>query len=181
MPILKLLILLGQFLLFLLLFRLWGHYSVWFRIFSYLTCLFFNSSNPSPPLFHPFLSFFCCIFFCFLCWVVEGCAEDKCLCTPTLNRSLTDLWGSLSSFCLCPLVWTLFLLCVCVCSLMYRCAIPFQLCCSFTHLALHYAAFMLFLRCKLHFWGKEKWPIVPVITLNSVRVENVEEKTSEVK
>lgn len=47
-------------------------------------------------------------------------------------------------------VWTL-CMCVCVCALIDKRAIPFQLC-SFTHLALHYAAFMLFLR----FWGKRK-------------------------
>lgn len=180
----------GQILLFLLFFGLWGHCFVWFRIFSYLTCLCISGSNPSSTLFHPFLSFFSCIniwfFFWFLCWVVEGCAKDNCLCTPTLNLSLSHLWGHLNTFCptLCS---ELFLLCVCgwvgVCALIDRCAIPFQLCCSLTHLTLHYAAFMLFLGCKLHFWGKEKWPTVPVIMLSSVRMRKYggKDKWSEIK
>lgn len=88
----------------------------------------------------------------------------------------------------CPsLCYELCFFCVCgwvgVCALIDRCAIPFQLCCSLTHLTLHYAAFMLFLGCKLHFWEEEKWPTVPVIMLNSVRMRKCggKDKWSEIK
>lgn len=164
----------GQILLFLFLFGLWGHCPVWFRIFSYLTCLFFSSSNPSCPLF--ILSFFCCIniwfffpaFYAGLLWVVQRttagvhphwtCHFQIFGVIWTVSVQICDV-NSVSSVCVC----------VCARTLMDRWAIPFQLCSSFTHLALHYTALM-FLRCKLNFWGKEKWPVVPVITLNSIRV-----------
>lgn len=129
------------------------------------------SSFPVLFLLYQHLTFF--LLFWFLCWVVEGCAKDNCLCTPTLKLSLSNVWGYRNTF--CPtLCCELCFFCVCgwvgVCALIDRCAIPFQLCCSLTHLTLHYAAFMLFLGCKLHFWENEKWLTVPVIMLNSVRM-----------
>lgn len=158
MPILKLLILMGQILLFVLFSLLRGHCCVWFRIFSCLTCLCFSSSHPDssvPVLFSVgSTSYFSLLISLLGCSGL--CRGQLPVCTHSellIIKSFFLIWTV--SVHLCGVNAVFFCVCVCVCTegsaVIDRRAVPFQLCCSLTHLSLHYAAFMLFLRSKLHF------------------------------